>query len=342
MKPDAHVKAGANTVAAYLRYAVGLVPVPEDPVTLAGFVRWAQGEHILGQVEPVLKGIGDARLRTVLENAAIRSAHDRRMLAFETSRIERALMGQDINPILLKGSAYVAEELIAGVGRRVSDIDILVNHEDLETVETLLREAGWRDEVTTANRYDQKYYRKWMHELPPLRHATRRTLVDVHHRLLPRTSRINPDHKAMMRDAVSSSGSALMVFAPVDRFIHSAIHIFADGQLDTPARSLIELYYLYQDLSDDEKARLHDRAMQVQALPPVLIALWSLKQYFDVTVSNDNINKNNLLKYFIKVVIEKKGLFKVAQAALYVRSHYLRMPLSLLVRHLFMKLIRRA
>ena len=41
--------------------------------------------------------------------------------------------------------------------------------------------------------YDDRYYRVWMHEIPPLRHRERKTEIDLHHTILPRTSRLKPD-----------------------------------------------------------------------------------------------------------------------------------------------------
>lgn len=333
---------GRSDVHDNLHAAVGLMPLPTDPTRLARFVRWAQKEHILGQVAAVVDACDNERLVGILENASLRSGYDKRMLAFETDRIERALMGQGLRPVLLKGSAYVAEDLLAGIGRRVSDIDILVDEDELSGVEQLLKQAGWRDEAATANRYDQAYYRDWMHELPPLRHTTRRTLIDVHHRLLPKTARLQPDHKAMLADAVPIDGGNLRVFSPIDRFIHSAIHIFADGAFETPARSIMELYYLYNDLSVEDQGRLTARAETVRAGPPVAIALWALENYFGATCSAEKFKFSRMLKVSLKSLIENEKSPVWAKTFLYIRSHYMRMPLALLLKHLLKKALRRA
>ena len=326
--------------------AVGTKPFPEDGQAQAAFVRWAQRGHILGQVAAVVDAPAGSKLADILENARLRSGYDKRMLVYEANRITRALAASEIEPILLKGSAYVAEHLLAGIGRRVSDIDILVDEEDISGTETLLQEAGWTPEETTANPYDQRYYRQWMHELPPMRHTTRRTLIDVHHRLLPRTARIKPDHRAMMAESALSSEAGLRVFSPTDRFIHSAIHIFGDGAFETPARSFIELYYLYADLSEPEKGALADRAVQVHAGKPVAGALWAIKRNFGVpTVVTAAEGRrlpavSRLLKWAVAAVTEREQA-PLANLFLYVRSHYMRMPLPLLVGHLWKKVLRR-
>ena len=43
--------------------------------------------------------------------------------------------------------------------------------------------------TTHHSAYDQRYYREWMHELPPLLHVRRQTALDVHHAIAPETAR---------------------------------------------------------------------------------------------------------------------------------------------------------
>lgn len=327
----------------FLAVAVGRLPLPNNSKALSKFIAWAQREHIMGQVAATIDAESETKLADICENAKLRSSYDRRMLTYETDRIKRALLGTGIEPVLLKGSAYVAEHLFAGVGRRVSDIDILVEESNLEQVEAFLKEAGWQPEATTENEYDQRYYRRWMHELPPLRHAVRRTIIDVHHRLLPRTSRLNPDHLAMIKEARTIEGEALRVLSPKDRFIHSAIHIFGDGALETPARSFLELYYLYQDLSEAERCALCARALEVRSGRPVVAALWMLRQYFGLDISIEGLGSPFFgLRFCIRQVAESTRYRRLAEILLYIRSHYMRMPMRQLMRHLWHKAIRRA
>ncbi len=328
----------------YLPACVGQAPLPSSPDLLQDFVRWAQRQHILGQVAAAQSAGENAKLAEIFENARLRSAYDQRMLRFEADRIRRALMGSGIRLILLKGSAYIAADLFAGIGRRVSDIDILVDEKDLQETEKLLSEAGWIPEATTADDYDQQYYREWMHELPPMRHRARRTLIDVHHRLLPRTARIQPDHIPMMAASVPLEGSELRAFSPQDRFIHSAIHIFADGMLDTPARSLIELRYLFKDLSEQDKTGLTDRAGMLAASAPVVTALWSVGHFFGDKAATDALKQHRpcpLLRWCINAVVREGAAAGPARICLYLRSHYMRMPLIKLIHHLGVKALKR-
>ncbi|WP_417451696.1 nucleotidyltransferase family protein [Kordiimonas sp.] len=333
--------------AAFFKAAVGLVALPEKPAEKVQFLRWAAEGHILGQVAAAYSGEATGKLSDILENARIRSAYDQRMLMFEAERIARALKGSGIEPVLLKGAAYVAADLSAGRGRRVSDIDILVEAGQLAETEALLREAGWHGDAATAGDYDQQYYRRWMHELPPMRHGKRRTLIDVHHRLLPLTARLQPRHDLMVAHAIPLENKGLRVFDACDRFIHSAIHIFADGAFETVARSFIELYHLFGDLSVQDQQRLVVRAVEVNAIKPVAGALWAVSHYFGCAKAHAILRSmgvrrvNGALRFFLRTLVRGGPFTPLAKLALYIRSHYMRMPLSMLIKHLLSKAFRR-
>jgi hypothetical protein len=50
--------------------------------------------------------------------------------------------------------------------------------------------------------YDQRYYREWMHELPPMQHLRRGNVIDVHHAILPETAAARPDPAKLRAAAV--------------------------------------------------------------------------------------------------------------------------------------------
>jgi len=97
------------------------------------------------------------------------------------------LAALDPEIILLKGAAYLEAGLPCSQGRTLSDLDLLVRREELPRIEKTLQEAGW--ESDTEEEYDQRYYREWMHEIPPLKHRFRGLEVDIHHNLLALTGR---------------------------------------------------------------------------------------------------------------------------------------------------------
>lgn len=330
----------------WLKTIIGQAPMPENIAERAKMIEFADTHHVLGQMAVTWEGKTEGKLKEVLENGLLRTGFDHRMLRFEKDRITRALLGSGIAPILLKGGAYVAVGSKAAKGRRVSDIDIMVSEEQLDQTEGLLRAAGWEFDETTNNDYDIAYYRKYMHELPPLRHNKRQTVVDVHHRLLPRTSRIKLQSNLMLDAAMPLAGGKLKVLAPVDRFIHSAVHSFADGSFDTPARTLVELYYLLRDLSTEEQKSINVRARDVGAMQPVATALWILADVLDDTVADTLLKASNakpsglIVRYALKQKLMHINKAYSAKTILLIRSHYLRMPWHLLLAHLLRKAIR--
>ncbi len=328
-----------------LKQIVGIAPLPEKVMDRIDLVRYADANHILGQMASVdTAGVSD-RLNDIFRNALLRAGHDHTMLQFEMNRLEHALSGTGIEPVVLKGGAYVAQGKRAAGGRRVSDLDILVTEGELDEVEARLKQAGWSPDEATDNEYDQAYYREHMHELPPLRHAKRGTIIDVHHRLLPKTARSNVDVALMQQSATRVAGTLVKTFDDVDMFIHSAVHAFADGAIDTPARSLVELYMLYSELSFNDTSRLQIRAKAVGASKPVSTALWAIDEFFSADGAPALLNKtltekpHFILRWAITSKTFERRLAPLAKALLYIRSHYLRMPLRLLVPHLARKAI---
>lgn len=328
-----------------LRQIVAKAPLPNTVMNRIDLVRFADANHILGQMASLVTDDITDRLHDIFRNALLRAEHDHTMLKFEMNRLEHALKDTGIEPIVLKGGAYVARGKQAAGGRRVSDLDILVAVDELEEVEARLKQAGWAPDDTTDNEYDQAYYRTHMHELPPLRHEKRGTIIDVHHRLLPKTARLKIDVDAMRQATKNLNGQALKTFDDVNMFIHSAVHAFADGAVDTPARSLVELFLLYSELSDDDASRLLARALDVGATKPVSVALWTIAAFFETSnaaapTSQYSVRKPNvILRWAIAAKTFESPLAPLAKGFLYIRSHYLRMPLYLLVPHLMRKAI---
>jgi hypothetical protein len=329
-----------------LQQIVGILPLPDTVLARNDLLKYADSRHVLGQMAVALNGKYSGKILDIFENALLRTHADHLMLEYEISRVERALSATDIQPIVLKGGAYVACMRRAAAGRRVSDLDIMVHESELDMTEAALLAAGWQRDEATDNAYDQSYYRKWMHELPPLRHEKRNTILDVHHRIIPRTSRVKIDNDALIADAVSVPGKRVRTFSDIDTFIHAAVHALGEGSFDTPARSLIELYYLFVDLSTQAQSRLIERADNVGAIRPVQLALWLVGEGFDRddALALAKTAGGLWLLYGVKhAALAKLGTglnAQLAKAFLYLRSHYLRMPLYLLVPHLLQKLSR--
>ena len=290
-----------------------------------------------------------ARVQDHLAAASTVAAHHERTVRWEINRIQRALQHLDSPIMLLKGAAYLAAGLPAARGRLVGDIDIMVPRNALETVERALESAGWQP--TTFAPYDQRYYRTWMHELPPLRHRDRDTVVDVHHAILPPTSRLKPDPGELWAAARPLGGSRLHVLAPTDMVLHAAAHLFHDGDLHRSLRDLVDIRDLLICFAGQSHfwPSLVPRAAALHLGRPLFYALRhcccllgtpmpevvaSAAARFappsPIVRAMDWLVPNALIPGSSDAAAHRN----VAGVLLYVRSHWLRMPPWLLVPHL--------
>lgn len=276
-------------------------------------------------------------------------------IRWEINRIQAALQNALPDVILLKGAAYVMAGLPVAEGRFFSDVDILVPKEKLGAAEAGLMLGGWVS--THLNAYDQRYYRTWMHELPPMMHLTRQTVLDVHHTILPETARLFPDPQKLINAALPIPGMrGLKVLAPVDMLLHSATHLFHEGEFDKGLRDLSDLDSLLRHFSrhaPDFWKNLMPRAMELDLSRPLYYALRYTTQILHTPVPSDVLQAAELKapnRLMLKVM---DALFfrafrarhpscddwftKPALQLLFVRSHWLKMPFPLLLRHLFHK-----
>jgi len=214
----------------------------------------ARATGLLGRLGAFARELGvlddiDERPVHHLRDADLQARQQHAMLRWEATRIEQALRDTDTPIVLLKGAAYVLAETPALAGRECSDIDILVSGEQLDDVEAALIANDWVFDDLPPK--DQVYFRRWLHELPPMRHARRGTSIDVHHSLLPRTDRLFIDSSAFFARAVPVAGS-ISVLAPADMVLHSAVHMFRNGDWSHALRDLSDQDLLLREFSLQE------------------------------------------------------------------------------------------
>ncbi|MDZ7752591.1 MAG: nucleotidyltransferase family protein [Gammaproteobacteria bacterium] len=293
-----------------------------------------------------------------LESARRLSERHVETVHWEVNRIQEALEPTGVPVILLKGAAYVLAGLPPAAGRIFSDVDIMVPKAAIPTVEKALRRRGWQS--MHQDSYDQQYYREWMHEIPPLQHGFRQTVLDVHHTILPPTARLKPDPAALLAAAQPVKGKEeLYVLAPTDMVLHSATHLFHDGDLENGLRDLVDLDALLRHFGADDGFwdALVDRAHEQDLARPLYYALTQAPRYLgtpipDATLRRIQEGRARPPVAWLMDELLRRGLAPnhpscddaltgVARWALYVRSHWLRMPLHLLIPHLVRKAGRR-
>ena len=278
---------------------------------------------------------------------------------WEVNCIRRALNGLSIPIVLLKGAAYVVANLPPARSRLFSDIDIMVPRERLVEVEAALFAAGWISAERDA--YNQRYYRTWMHEVPPLKHVQRNTVIDLHHTISPPTSRFKVNSRLLFEQAQAIEREAgLLTLSPTDMVLHSAVHLFQEGEFGHGLRDLLDLNDLIKDFSDQDDqfwSTLLARASELGLGIPLFHALTQLQRLFGtvpptaLAAKFAAIRPGWMTRHTMSVLLDAAlrphhpscttRWSEVARWLLYVRSHYIRMPAYLIVPHLLRKAVMR-
>jgi len=298
------------------------------------------------------------RPRRHLEAAATVAARQRTQVQWEVEQIRRALHPRGIPVVLLKGAAYTVAELPAAEGRLFSDVDILVPRAALAEAERLLFAHGWIAEGYDA--YDQAYYRRWMHELPALTHIRRKSVLDLHHTILPPTARARPDAGKLLAAAVPLPGRpGLSVLAPADMVLHSAAHRFHDGEMGHGLRDVVDMDALLRHFGRHPGfwPTLVARAFSLDLARPLYYGLRYAQRMLESPVPPAVIDAladaapSRYLQAAMDLLFEHglaphhwccdDRLSPLARQLLYLRAHYLRMPLHLLLPHLLRKAVKR-
>jgi hypothetical protein len=293
-----------------------------------------------------------AKAQSLMHAVCISAASSQTAVRFEVNRVARALALVDTPLVLLKGAAYLIAGLPPARGRMLGDLDLMVPLERVDAVEQALIKGGW--EPAELDEYDQRFYREWMHEIPPLQHPTRETPIDVHHTIAPRTSRVRPDAAALFDSSVELS-PRLHMLGPADMVLHSAVHLFND-EVSKPLRDLLDLHELLSAFSarpqfwDELFARAHLHTLG----RPLYYTLRQTRRVFGTAVPPQAVEASAKLAPSLPVGLLMDYLFfalftpsakgpgsAFARWLLYVRSHWLRMPPVMLALHLTIKGMRR-
>ena len=318
---------------------VGALRDPGSIVTLdaAGWtavIAMARAEQLLGTLAVRLAGLPmPEAVARLMADARGSAEQGRRAALWEAEMARRALAGVDCPVVLLKGTAYVAAGLMAGQGRSIGDLDFLVPRIALDAVEGALLAAGW--EWVKSDPYDDAYYRRWMHELPPLIHRERDRMIDVHHTILPLTARVRPDPALLIGESVALE-NGLRVLSPMDMIVHAAAHLIADGNLTGGLRNLWDIHCLVTEHGVDrldDAARPHRLARETRRAVRLAHQLYGTPIPEDWPRGGDRLIRRRLLardgwgrprRPFVRLLF-------------YIRSHWLRMPPMMLARHLWTK-----
>lgn len=309
---------------------------------------WLAHEIRARQLEGLLGSTLVARVRS-----ADSIGHEfERAVKWEVNRLRRALEDLKLPIVLLKGAAYVCAALPPATGRLVADVDILVPVDRLNDVETALLSHGWAFEPLEA--YDVRYYRRWMHELPPMRHQQRRAQLDVHHAILPRSGRLRPDSARLLDRSVELEGQGVRVLCPSHMVLHAAVHLFQDGEVAGGIREIFDLHRMLEHFGRDA-AFWTDFENEARALGLTRPAYYAVRyaSRFCGTAVPDGLREPLsdwapsapalvVMDRLVASAFEHGSGGGLARWWLYARAHWLRMPPWLLAQHLVSKAWRRS
>lgn len=327
--------------------------------------------RLLGQVANVLVNAGllaslPLPARDALSSALIAAEARARLGRWELDRIAHAL-GEDLGQgiVAMKGCAYLLAGLPHAAGRMFADVDLLVPEARLAAVEARLNERGWHAAELSA--YDERYYRNWTHELPPLTHEEREVEVDLHHNVLMRTARLHPDARLLLAaaqtppvrastDHPGARQSVFRVLAPVDMTLHAMTHLFYGGEMDDALREVVDIDALLRYYGGCEPQfwqQFWPRALELDLARPAFYGLryaqrllgtpipaWLLKASraggprAPVLAAMDRLVPRALFPPHPERQERRTAL---ARLLLYVRSHWVKMPPLMLTRHLAYK-----
>lgn len=323
-------------------------------------IRQARSADLLARLavlarEAGLLGVVPAQPRMHLESALVVAEAQDDAVRREVEHVRLALNAIGITPVLLKGGAYLMAGLPAAQGRLFSDLDILVPQARLPEIEATLMLNGWA--TTHHDPYDQRYYRQWMHELPPMQHIRRMTVLDVHHAIVPTTADLKPDPAALFAAAQPLPGqSGLAVLAPADMVLHSATHLFYNEEFSHGLRDMSDLDLLLRHFMQTEGfwETLLARARILGLMRPLHYCLRYCSTLFSTPVPAFVLAEAARAQGFSGPLIHRLWLkvlgsthptarqpgTALASLMLYLRAHWHRMPPGLLLYHLCMKSLR--
>ena len=120
----------------------------------------------------------------------------------------------------------------------------------------------------------------------PLDILHRGSVLDVHHTILPPTAKLKPDAKKLF-EATQEISPGIWALAPADMVIHSATHLFHEGEFEHGLRDLLDLDRLlryFGETDDQFWSHLLPRAEELNLQRPLYYALRYVRYFFHTPI----------------------------------------------------------
>lgn len=288
-----------------------------------------------------------AKVKRHLTAAMTYADRQRAQVIHEGAELHQLLTEQGITPVFLKGAAYLVAETDNAYGRLCSDIDLLVKLDDLEASESTLINHLWYHKTLTE--YDDKYYREFAHEIPPLYHLQRGTVLDLHHNLFLPVSGKAPTLDAYWSNILKSK-NGVYTLEPAGMFMHSVIHLMLNEEIVFGFRDILDLRALaIQFDSEPFWQRVEALAVTGNFVPELNVVVQLLVNWFNIAVPEKLCGEINANRYNrLLVVLYSRALVpdhpslntfsnKVARQLIFIRGHWMKMPFPVLLKHFSIK-----
>ena len=270
-------------------------------------------------------------------------------MVFEADELKRELANKPQYLVFLKGAGYTLSGAPVGDTRIYNDIDILADKKSIDAIEKRICLIGWLSEELTE--HDEKYYRKWAHEIPPLRHGKRGTIVDVHHNIVPIISGRHVDADKFAKNTVTTEGGfQILSFAAMT--LHSLIHLFFNEEVKKGYRDLIDLHTLmttnnneafWLDLISLAKETDFGLELFLACRYTQKILKTEVPGYVHKEISQFCPWNIAFVDFIYEKTLKpnhplcKPKFFVLAEFAVLIRGHFQKMPLHILIYHLLCK-----
>ncbi|MEX3071486.1 nucleotidyltransferase family protein [Vibrio alginolyticus] len=336
-----------------------LLEVP--PSALSDIVSEARYFNMLAQLKYLCESKGywsslPKKFTSHLSSASLFYENQRRKLEIEAEEITKVLTPLNVQWMYLKGGAYHLNGMTGFSGRMMSDIDILVEESAISRVEAAFKDNSWVS--AKISNYDEKFYRSWSQEIPPLRHLYRQVELDVHFNILPKTLKETVDGKYLFEQAIPMDSRPYQkVLKPHAMLIHSAIHLFYESEYHKGLRDLYDIWILIENYSAQENFwdDLIDLQSKIGNEESIYLALRYSKMVYNASIPStvlEHYDRYKPNKFYLSILDfcflnvftsmyppHKKLGHSFSEGVLYLRGHLKRMPLRLLIPHLTKKSI---
>lgn len=267
---------------------------------------------------------------------------------YECVTLTEVLAEIDVQPIYMKGANYILRGSGNSLGRIISDLDVLVEKQDLQKVEKLLKEKLWQSNKLSD--YDEKYYRKWAHEIPPMYHLLRDTVLDIHHNIYLPISGRSPNIESFRQGCNSTQGNCL-VLSDAATVLHSIIHLFMNEDFTNAYRDMLDIHLLLNEFETNEFwIKLRELATTSGFEKELYYGLILRNRLFGCCYIDSELVtrfENKRSNYFIhnilyhaltpKHYVIDTYRSKVARFIIFIRGHWMKMPPHVLFSHLIIK-----